>query len=99
MQYPDCRSPPCRRLRNSIPHETRAYAIANSIGASPESLVQQGFQNSAPISRSQEVSRMGGLRTLFLGNLCVWREVEVRRYIRKTPQTLACSGVIELAKE
>ena len=51
-----CRySPPIVRV--CIPHQTRTYAIANSVSATPQSLVPQGFKNSVPKPRRQEVSR------------------------------------------
>ena len=81
------------------PSPNQNIRITNSKAPSPQSLVPQGFQNSELKSRSQEVLRKRPLRTSFQGVLCVWREVEVRRFLRKTPQTLACSGVIVFGAE
>ena len=80
-------------VRVCIPHQTRTYAIANSVRATPKSLVPQGFENSVPKPRSQEVSRKTRFKSEKTGKNGDFLFFEVRRYIRKTPQTLACSGV------
>ena len=80
-------------VRVCIPHKTRTYAIANSVSTTPRSLVPQGFKNSVPKTRRQEVSRKTRFKSEKTGKPGDFLLSEVRRYIRKTPQTLACSGV------
>ena len=78
---------------SSCGHEPTTYAIANSESTTPRSLVPQGFKNSVPKTRSQEVSRKTRFKSEKTGKTGDFVLSEVRRYIRKTPQTLACSGV------
>ena len=80
-------------VRVCIPHQTRTYAIANSASTTPKTLVPQGFKNSVPKPRSQEVSRKTACKSEKTGKNGDLVLSEVRRYIQKTPQTLACSGV------
>ena len=80
-------------VRVCIPHKTRTYAIANSVKATPQSLALQGFENSVPKLRRQEVSRKTACKNEKTGKTGDFGLSEVRRYKRKTPQTLACSGV------
>ena len=62
-------------------------------GTTPKSLVPQGFKSSTLKSRRREVSRKTRFKSEKTGKTGDFEFGEVRRYIRKTPQTLACSGV------
>jgi hypothetical protein len=84
---------PYKQDGSRFPHETKAYANANSHPYRPQPLVLQGLQKSVPNSRSQEVWRISACKNRKRARNDDFGVTEVRSFKRKTPQTLACSGV------